>query len=158
MDQAPENGDSTSPAGGSVSASAAFEGSGGIAEARDLARSFLTDVQAVHRLPVSERAMGMVQLVVSELVTNARKYAPGPCLLTLEIEDGAVQISVWDSSTTLPAVLAPDPCRVGQHGLEIVMAVCASFAVHREPVGKRITAAVMLADDPGGAVVGRLVP
>ncbi|CAM5705312.1 hypothetical protein SCANM124S_00371 [Streptomyces canus] len=48
----------------------------------------------------------MVQLVVSELVTNARKYALGPCLLGLEISEGAVQISVWDSNTTLPSVLA----------------------------------------------------
>lgn len=50
---------------GQISMSAAFEGSAEIAEARDLARSFLTDVQAVHGLPVSDRAMGMVQLVVS---------------------------------------------------------------------------------------------
>ncbi|WP_190136575.1 ATP-binding protein [Streptomyces longispororuber] len=133
----------------------AFESSAEIAEARDLARSFLADVQAVHGLPVSGRAMGMVQLVVSELVTNARKYAPGPCLLTLEIVDGAVRISVWDSGTALPVILAPDPDRVGQHGLEIVMAVCTSFAVHREPVGKRITADVVLADDPAGALAGR---
>ncbi|WP_051844672.1 ATP-binding protein [Streptomyces sp. NRRL S-813] len=158
MDQAAEDGDAMSPTGGFVSVSAAFEDSGGIAEARDLARSFLTEAQAVHGLPVSERAAGTVQLVVSELVTNARKYAPGPCLLTLEIEDAAVQISVWDSSTTLPTVLAPDPCRVGQHGLEIVMAVCTSFAAYREPVGKRITAAIVLADDLDGAVVGRSAP
>ncbi|MFF4291520.1 ATP-binding protein, partial [Streptomyces sp. NPDC001633] len=65
-----------------ITVSGAFEGSEDIAVARDLARGFLTDVQAVHGLPVSQRAMGMVQLVVSELVTNARKYAPGPCLLT----------------------------------------------------------------------------
>jgi hypothetical protein len=64
-----------------------------------MARDFLTTVQTVHGLPVSERAMDMVQLVVSELVTNARKYAPGPCLLDLEIVESAVQISVWDSST-----------------------------------------------------------
>ncbi|MCX3291766.1 ATP-binding protein [Streptomyces sp. NEAU-H22] len=138
-----------------LTVSAAFEDDTGIAEARDLARSFLTRVQAVHGLPVSGRAMGMVQLVVSELVTNARKYAPGPCLLTLEIADGAARISVWDSSTTLPAILAPDPSRIGQHGLEIVAAICVSFAIHREPVGKRITADVMLADDPGGAPAGR---
>ncbi|EGX60662.1 MULTISPECIES: ATP-binding protein [Streptomyces] len=138
-----------------ISVSAAFEGSEEIAEARDLARSFLTEVQAVHGLPVSGRAMGMVQLVVSELVTNARKYAPGPCLLTLEVEDGAVQVHVWDSSTTLPAILPADPGRVGQHGLEIVMAVCQSFAIDRKPVGKRITAAVVLADDPAGDVAGR---
>ncbi|MGY6021707.1 ATP-binding protein [Streptomyces spinosirectus] len=137
-----------------VSVSKAFEGGEDIAAARDLARSFLTDVQAVHGLPVSGRVMGMVQLVVSELVTNARKYAPGPCLLTLQLKDGAVEVSVWDSSTALPAVLAPDPGRVGQHGLEIVMAVCRSFQFHREPVGKRISAAVVLADDPGGDIAG----
>ncbi|MET9505837.1 ATP-binding protein [Streptomyces sp. NPDC006622] len=140
-----------------IAVSAAFEGSAEIGEARDLAGEFLGSVQAVHGLPVSQRAMGMVQLVVSELVTNARKYAPGPCLLTLEIIDGAVQVDVWDSSTTLPSVRGADPDRVGQHGLEIVLAVSQSFAVHREPVGKRITATIVLADDPGGAAAGRQV-
>ncbi|KQV98072.1 ATP-binding protein [Streptomyces sp. Root369] len=138
-----------------IVASAAFEGSAEIAEARDLARDFLTSVQAEHGLPVSARAMGMVQLVVSELVTNARKYAPGPCLLDMEISEGAVQITVWDSETTLPSVLGADPERVGQHGLEIVMAVSQTFCVSREPVGKRITASVVLADDPGGDAAGR---
>lgn len=138
-----------------LSVSGAFEGSEDIAVARDLARSFLTDVQVVHGLPVSGRAMGIVQLVVSELVTNARKYAPGPCLLTLEVSGGSVEVTVWDSNPTPPAILAPDPLRIGQHGLEIVMAVGQSFAVHREPVGKRITTAIVLADDPGGDVTGR---
>ena len=138
-----------------ISVSGAFEGSEDIAVARDLARSFLTDVQAVHGLPVSGRAMGMVQLVVSELVTNARKYAPGPCLLTLEINGGAIEVTVWDSNPTPPQILAPDPTRIGQHGLEIVMAVGQSFAIHREPVGKRITTAIVLADDPGGHAAGR---
>ncbi|MFI8186722.1 ATP-binding protein [Actinacidiphila glaucinigra] len=137
--------------------SAAFEGSEEIAEARALARRFLADVQAVHGLPVSGGAMGMVQLVVSELVTNARKYAPGPCLLTLQVNDGAVEVTVWDSNPVLPVARAVDPGRVGQHGLEIVMAVCRSFEMHREPVGKRIKAAVVLADDPGGDMAGRQV-
>ncbi|MGW7079976.1 ATP-binding protein [Streptomyces sp. NPDC054866] len=140
---------------GLLSVSEVFEGSEEIAAARSLARTFLTDVQTVHGLPVSGRAMGMVQLVVSELVTNVIRYAPGPCLLTLEVQGGAVEVTVWDSSTALPAVLAPDAGRIGQHGLEIVMAVCQSFQVHREPVGKRITAAIGLADDPGGDRAGR---
>ncbi|MYS11869.1 ATP-binding protein [Streptomyces sp. SID6041] len=138
-----------------ISASGAFEGSEDIAAARDLARGFLTDVQAVHGLPVSGRVLGTVQLVVSELVTNARKYAPGPCLLTLEVDGGAIEVSVWDGNPTPPAILGPDPTRIGQHGLELVMAVSQSFTVCREPVGKRITATIVLADDPGGDVVGR---
>ncbi|WP_086561992.1 ATP-binding protein [Streptomyces africanus] len=112
-----------------IAVSAAFEGSEEIAEAREMARD--------------------------ELVTNARKYAPGPCLLALEISDGAVRISVWDSSTAQPSVQAADPVRVGQHGLEILMAVSQSFCIHREPVGKRISVTLVLADDPGGDAAGR---
>ncbi|WUE97003.1 ATP-binding protein [Streptomyces sp. NBC_00490] len=135
----------------------AFAGSEPVAEARDAARGFLSEVQAVHGVPVSDRAMGMVQLVVSELVTNAHKYAPGPCLLDLEISDGAVEVSVWDTDPTLPVAQSPDPGRVGQHGLEIVIGVCCSFEMRREPVGKRIMAAIVLADDPGGNPAGRLM-
>ncbi|MFF4361025.1 ATP-binding protein [Streptomyces sp. NPDC001604] len=135
----------------------AFEGSEPIAEARHAARRFMTEVQAAYGIPVSERAMGLVELVVSELVTNAYKYAPGPCLLDLEIDGGAVQISIWDSDPTLPAACPTDPGRVGQHGLEIAMSVSRSFEVRREPVGKRVTAAIVLADDPGGDPVGRLM-
>ncbi|MFJ6718668.1 MULTISPECIES: ATP-binding protein [unclassified Streptomyces] len=140
--------------GGLPAVSAVFEGDRKIAEARALARAFLVDVQAVHGLPVSERAMDIVALVVSELVTNARKHAPGLCLLTLDIEDGAVEVTVWDGDPAMPIVRAPDPERVGQHGLEIVMALCRSFEVRREPVGKRIKATVVLADDPGGDMAG----
>ncbi|GAA4547502.1 hypothetical protein GCM10023097_29430 [Streptomyces collinus] len=52
---------------------------------------------------------------------------------------------------------AADAGRVGQHGLEIVMAVCRSIEIRREPVGKRIRAAIVLADDPGGDPAGRLL-
>jgi hypothetical protein len=64
-------------------------------------------------------------------------------------------LTVWDSSTTLPLILAPDPARVGQHGLEIVTAICRSFEVRCEPVGKRIKTAVVLVDDSGGDAAGR---
>ncbi|MFF1414052.1 ATP-binding protein [Streptomyces sp. NPDC058289] len=135
----------------------ALDGIEPIAGARHAARSFMTAVQAVHGLPVSDRAMSMVELVVSELVTNAYKYAPGPCLLELEVGAGAVEISVWDTGAQLPAVSAADPSRIGQHGLEIAMAVCRSFEVRREPVGKRVKVTIGLADDPGGDQAGRLL-
>jgi anti-sigma regulatory factor (Ser/Thr protein kinase) len=135
----------------------ALDGSEPIAEARHSARRFMAEVQAVHGLPVSERARGMVELVVSELVTNAYKHAPGPWLLDLELSDGAVEISVWDTDPALPTACPADPGRVGQHGLEIAMAVCRSFEVRREPVGKRVKAAIVLADDPGGDPAGHLM-
>jgi anti-sigma regulatory factor (Ser/Thr protein kinase) len=135
--------------------STAYEGMpGDAAHGRQVARDFLTSVQAVHGFPVSDRAMETVQLVVSELLTNAFRHAPGPCLLDLELLGGRVRITVWDNSSALPTPSPRDPARVGQHGLEIVMAVSQSFEVHREPLGKRMVAAVMLADDPDGDIAG----
>ncbi len=126
-----------------------------IAEARHRAVDFLTRVQAEHGLPVSARAMDLTQLVVSELVTNARKYAPGPVLMELRIIGAVVEVVVWDSDPVLPVARAADAGRVGQHGLEIVMAVAQGFEAQREPVGKRITARIALPDDPGGDITGR---
>ncbi|MFF7446571.1 MULTISPECIES: ATP-binding protein [unclassified Streptomyces] len=119
---------------------------GCIANARATASDFLARVQAEHGLPVSARTMDLTQLVVSELVTNALKYAPGPALLELRVIGDAVEISVWDTDPTLPMAQAADAGRVGQHGLEIVMAVVEGFAAHREPVGKRVTARLPLFD------------
>lgn len=126
-----------------------------IAQGRDAAVDFLTRVQVEHGLPVSERAMHLTQLVVSELATNAHKYAPGPALLELRVVGDTVEVAVWDSDPVLPVARAADPGRVGQHGLEIVMAVARGFEVQREPVGKRITVRVALPDDPGGDLSGR---
>ncbi|MFD4528307.1 ATP-binding protein [Streptomyces sp. NPDC058470] len=156
MDEAAGNEDGQLVGSGRLArVTAAYEGSpADIAQARGLARDFLDRIQSVHGLPVSGRAMGMVQLVVSELLTNAIKHAPGPCLLDLELAEGSINVTVWDSAPVLPVARAADRGRVGQHGLEIVMAVCQGFEVHREPVGKRTTASVMLADDPDGDVAG----
>ncbi|KOV97309.1 MULTISPECIES: ATP-binding protein [unclassified Streptomyces] len=150
------------PAGGTapdrplIQTSAALVSDGeDIARARHIAAGFLTRVQAEHGIPVSQRVLDLTQLVVSELVTNARKYAPGPILLDLRIAGGTVEVVVWDSDPVLPVARAADAGRVGQHGLEIVMAVCQGFEAQREPVGKRITARLALADDPGDALYGR---
>jgi anti-sigma regulatory factor (Ser/Thr protein kinase) len=150
------DGDGTVPCEELIQATVALDGDGvDIAHARHWAANFLTRVQAEHGLPVSQRALDVTQLVVSELVTNARKYAPGPVLLDLRIVDDTVEVAVWDSDPVLPIARSADAGRVGQHGLEIVMAVCQSFEVRREPVGKRIAARIALLDDPGGAPSGR---
>ncbi|MEU1053260.1 ATP-binding protein [Streptomyces sp. NPDC005876] len=129
--------------------SAAYEGvPGDIARARDMARAFLLRLRSDRGLPVSRRAVDVVQLVVSELLTNACKHAPGPTLLDLELTGEQVLVTVWDTAPTLPVARDPDPGRVGQHGLEIVMAVCENFVSEPASVGKRTRAAVALADAP----------
>ncbi|MFJ5779095.1 ATP-binding protein [Streptomyces sp. NPDC093094] len=136
--------------------SAAFgDGGAGLTEARRLAAGFLTGLHTGHGVAVSARAVELTQLVVSELVTNARKYAPGPVLLELSVTNATVEVTVCDSNPVLPVVQAADPTRVGQHGLEIVTAVAEELQVHREPVGKRITARLALQDDSGDAAGSR---
>lgn len=118
---------------------------GCIAEARHLALALLGRARDELGLSVPARATDLTQLVVSELVTNARKYAPGPVLMELRISAASVEITVWDSDPTVPEARVADPERVGQHGLEIVMAV-GELSVQRTPVGKRITARISLPD------------
>ncbi|MFD9584911.1 ATP-binding protein [Streptomyces sp. NPDC059980] len=94
-----------------------------IAQARHVATAFLTKARDEAGIPVRQATVEIVQLIVSELVTNARKYAPGPAVLKLRIHVSVLSVELWDSSPVVPAAKAPNPERVGQHGLEIVAAL-----------------------------------
>ncbi|MEV7676714.1 ATP-binding protein [Streptomyces sp. NPDC088752] len=127
----------------------AFGGDDGcISDARHHATAFLNKARTEHHLTVSDRAKDLTVLVVSELVTNVLKYAPGPVLMELRATAEVVDVVVWDSDPALPTPRAPDPGRIGQHGMEIVKAVTEALLVEQEPVGKRITARIALTDTP----------
>ncbi|WP_344323651.1 ATP-binding protein [Streptomyces macrosporus] len=129
-------------------AGAAYDGEpGSIADARQFVTGFLTRARVVHGFPVPRRTIDTARLVVSELVTNACKYAPGPCVLDLELDEGVLEVTVWDGNPRLPITRAAEPGRVGQHGLEIVLALCEGFDVRRDPVGKRIKVRIALGSE-----------
>jgi anti-sigma regulatory factor (Ser/Thr protein kinase) len=117
-----------------------------IAQARHHAAAFLDQAHAEHELLVSDRVRDLTELVVSELVTNVRKYAPAPAWMELRLTERVVEVVVWDSEPTLPAARPADPARIGQHGLEIVKAVSEELFIEHEPLGKRITARIALSD------------
>ncbi len=120
---------------------AAYDGRPGTASAaRRFADGFLARAQTAHGVPVTGALSDTVLLVVSELVTNAAKYAPGPCLLDLELTADDITVTVWDTNATLPSARPADPGRIGQHGLEIVLALCRRFDVERHAGGKSIRA------------------
>ncbi|MFF3489421.1 ATP-binding protein [Streptomyces sp. NPDC002701] len=130
-----------------MQAGCALDGKDGcIAEARHHALAFLERAAIEHLLVVPARARDLTQLVVSELVTNALKYAPGPVLMELSISAALVEVIVWDSAPALPVARTADPGRIGQHGLEIVKAVSQSLTIRQETVGKRVTAHIALPD------------
>ncbi|MFB7085863.1 ATP-binding protein [Streptomyces sp. NPDC056296] len=128
---------------------------GCIAEARRHVAAFLDQAHTRDALLVSARATEVSQLVVSELVTNARKYAPGPVMMELRIDADTVEVIVRDRNPTVPTARAPDPGRIGQHGLEIVKAVTTEFDIQQEIAGKRITARIALPDEGNAAPTGR---
>ncbi|WP_392960474.1 ATP-binding protein [Streptomyces sp. LN245] len=146
MDEPPRNGDGERPdAAPPLEASFALDSDASrIAQARHLAAAFLTKVRDDYGIPVASAAVEIVQLIVSELVTNARKYAPGPALLHLRITGPVLRVELWDSNPVLPAAKDPDPERIGQHGLEIVTALARTVTVEQTPNGKRVTADVLL--------------
>ncbi len=132
---------------GTAQASVALDGgSACIGQARRFAGDFLARAHSTLGLPVSARVVELTPLVVSELVTNACKYAPGPVLMDLRLVRDCLEITVWDSDPVLPVARAADAGRIGQHGLEIVTALAEGFEVQRETVGKRITARLSLAE------------
>jgi anti-sigma regulatory factor (Ser/Thr protein kinase) len=122
---------------------------GAIGAARRLAAAFLDDVRTAGTA-VGPQCVADVQLVVSELVTNAVKHAGGPCGVELRLldRDTVLEIAVWDGSAHGATVMEPDPERVGRHGMEIVTALCGGFEVTRIPEGKRITVRMDLRPAP----------
>ncbi|MGV9421614.1 ATP-binding protein [Streptomyces sp. NPDC003674] len=113
-----------------------------IADARGAVRTLL--VRAGH--PPGRRASQDAQLVVSELITNALRHAPGPCALLLEVAPGRheVRVTVSDTSQAPPVVRPVDAQRLGGRGLHLVLRICGRLRVTRHAQGKRVSATVPL--------------
>ncbi|MFC9941858.1 ATP-binding protein [Streptomyces pratensis] len=81
-------------------------------------------------------------LIVSELVTNAVRHAPGRSTLTLTIASSVLDIAVTDCSCVLPASRPPDlRDGTGGMGLHIAEDLGARLFTEALPDGKRVHAA-----------------
>ncbi|MFF8833298.1 ATP-binding protein [Streptomyces sp. NPDC015131] len=114
-----------------------------IGSARDFTAAFLR-ARAGDGTAVGQRTVENARLVVSELVTNAVRHAQGPCTVDLRLADGLLEIVVSDTHEAAPVAHAPDPGRVGKHGLEIVLALCRSLDVEMLSPGKRVRASLVV--------------
>lgn len=86
------------------------------------------------------------QLVVTELVANALRHAPGPGDLALEVTPDAalLHITVRDSSPRPLELRAHDARRVGGHGLYLVTRLCDQLHTIALETGKQIVAQLRL--------------
>ncbi|HEY1668161.1 MAG TPA: ATP-binding SpoIIE family protein phosphatase [Trebonia sp.] len=76
------------------------------------------------------------ELLVSELVTNAIKYANGEVMLRLILEPDTLVCEVHDSSPALPRVLQVDKDAENGRGLHVVSQVASRWGVRRTTGGK----------------------
>ncbi|MEU8587507.1 ATP-binding protein [Streptomyces sp. NPDC048664] len=130
-------------------------GGASIADARHAVRALLA--RAGHH--PDHRPSQDAQLVVSEMVTNAIRHAPGPGALLLELTSDAtrLRIAVRDSSPHPPVVHEPDAHRIGGHGLYLVSRLCGRIHTMALGVGKQVTAHLGLATPlrvPGVGCIG----
>ncbi|MCD0485479.1 ATP-binding protein [Streptacidiphilus sp. ASG 303] len=113
---------------------------GSVTLARRTAEAFLAALtRAVP--PGGEDTRDSVLLVVSELVTNATRHAPGPLTLCLtHLRDG-VHAVVYDTSTLLPRPRTPDLARgTGGFGWPLVQRLARDLRTAVRPDGKEVHA------------------
>src|SRR6516165_5583281 len=83
-----------------------------------------------------EDLVPITELLVSELVTNAIKYAKGDILLRLVLESDSLVCEVHDSSPALPRVLQVDRDAENGRGLHVVSQLATRWGARRTHAGK----------------------
>ncbi|MFD9934298.1 ATP-binding protein [Streptomyces massasporeus] len=127
-------------------------------EARRALHAFLAYVPCTGRPPVPAPLAIDAELVVSELVTNAIRHAPGPCGMILRLSGDELAITVWDTSAEQPVLRERDGQRFGGHGMHVVHTVSTEVAVTPLGHGKQITACLRPAPDGGPDAMSAVGP
>jgi anti-sigma regulatory factor (Ser/Thr protein kinase) len=102
-----------------------------VTEARHVARDVAADLAP----EVGDR----LELVVSELASNAVRHAHTPFRLTISA-DPTLRVEVADGSPTLPRQGTPGPWSAGGRGLMLVAACARRWGVNRLGTGKVVWA------------------
>jgi anti-sigma regulatory factor (Ser/Thr protein kinase) len=112
---------------------------GSVGAARDFTRVFFADTNETLPEPV----LADVLLVVSELVSNAVRHAPGPCTLSLTQDQKQVTIAVSDSFASLPVPRSADlTSGTGGFGWHLLRSLARHVRITARPDGKTIMAVV----------------
>lgn len=102
-----------------------------------IGRRLVTELLRQWGLPqLSEAA----RLIVSELVSNALRHAPGPTSYPLRVQrrGPSVRLYVADSSAAAPTILAPDERAAHGRGMQMIAAVASAWGVEQQAAGKQV--------------------
>lgn len=88
----------------------------------------------------SARASRVVELLTSEVVTNAVVHAAvrGAITLRADVQGDELLIAVSDADPRRPVVRGPHPGRAGGHGMRLVEALSTSWGVSLRANGKTV--------------------
>ncbi|HTE73613.1 MAG TPA: ATP-binding protein [Actinomycetes bacterium] len=92
-----------------------------------------------------------VELVVSELVTNAVVHGTGPITLRVRVIDGFISVGVQDRGLGVPQLHGADPSREGGRGMAVVAGLVSDWGVRVDgDTGKEVWAILAVQVPPNG--------
>ena len=100
------------------------------------ARRYVREV--LHSERVDEKVTGVVELLTSEVVTNAVLHAPGDGELALTVTEDLIRVEVDDPSGVLPVRQCAGRDALGGRGLTIVASLARAWGVEPTRQGKRV--------------------
>jgi anti-sigma regulatory factor (Ser/Thr protein kinase) len=100
------------------------------------ARRFVRDVLSSRR--VVDDVVETVELLTSEVVTNAIVHAGSAPELVVRVRRDRVRVEVNDKSPAVPVVRVVDPAAVSGRGMVIVEELAGAWGVEHIPRGKRV--------------------
>ncbi len=87
---------------------------------------------------VAQPVVETVELLTSEVVTNAILHTGSAPELVVRVVEARVRVEVHDTSSAVPVVLEPDPYEQGGRGMRIVDGLARAWGVEHVPTGKRV--------------------
>jgi anti-sigma regulatory factor (Ser/Thr protein kinase) len=84
----------------------------------------------------------VIEVLVSELATNAVQHARSPFSVSISRAPALIRVAVRDTSFSPPEQLRGDTARLGGRGVRLVDALSLSWGTDREPDGKTVWAEV----------------
>jgi anti-sigma regulatory factor (Ser/Thr protein kinase) len=101
-----------------------------------------------------QQAIDRVLLLTSEVVTNAILHARTPLRLTASVDDGQVQVRVYDSMRLVPRVRSYRADAGTGRGMHLVSALADQWGVDETSSGKCVWFTVVVAADHKSAQLG----
>jgi DNA-binding NarL/FixJ family response regulator len=96
------------------------------------------DVKTALAAATGGSALEIVELLTSELVTNAVRHAKSAARVAVEVVGAKVRVSVTDDGPGVPATARPSPDAESGRGLELVEGLADRWGVIELDVGKTV--------------------